>query len=72
MHSLFEYGRAFDRILMTAGLLAAAAAVVCVLACALSGPCACWHRRLAERRYVRAGLRELEHYLAGPPRTGRR
>jgi hypothetical protein len=72
MHSLFEYGRAFDRGLVAAGLIAAVAVVLCTLTCALGGRCACWHRRLAERRYVRAGLRDLEHYLSGPPRTGPR
>lgn len=69
MHSLFVYGRAFDTGLVAGGLLAAIALAACVLACALSGRCACWQRRLSERRYVRAGLRDLEHYLATPPRT---
>jgi hypothetical protein len=69
MHSLFEYGRAFDAGLIAGGLMAAIAAAACILACALPGRCACWQRRLAERRYVRAGLRDLEHYLAAPPRT---
>jgi hypothetical protein len=69
MHSLFVYGRAFDTGLVVGALLAAVVLAVCVLACALPGCCACWGRRLSERRYVRAGLRDLEHYLAAPPRT---
>jgi hypothetical protein len=72
MQSLFEYGRAFDRGLVATALAVAIGVAVCLLACTLPGRCACWHRRLAERRYVRAGLRELEHYLAAPPRTGPR
>ncbi|HEX5558629.1 MAG TPA: hypothetical protein VFX13_13490 [Gaiellales bacterium] len=72
MQSLFQYGRAFDTGLVAAALVVAIGAALCLLACALSGRCACWHRRLAQRRYVRAGLRDLEHYLAAPPRTGPR
>jgi hypothetical protein len=69
MHSLVEYGRAFDTGLIAGGLLAAIAVAVCIVTCVLPGRCACWQRRLAERRYVRAGLRDLEHYLSAPPRT---
>jgi hypothetical protein len=69
MHSLFEYGRAFDTGLIAGGLMAAIAVAACVLACAVPGSCACWQQRLGERRYVRAGLRDLERYLAAPPRT---
>ena len=72
MHSLFAYGRAFDTGLMAAGALAVVAIVVMVAVCVLPTQCACWRRRLAERRYVRAGLRDLEHYLSAPPRTGPR
>lgn len=72
MHSLFAYGRAFETALFAAGALAVIVAVLCVAAGVLPGHCACWRRRLAERRYVRAGLRDLEHYLSAPPRTGRR
>ena len=72
MHSLFAYGRAFDIGLVAAGALALIAALVCVAVCVLPSHCACWHRRLAERRYIRAGLRDLEHYLSTPPRTGPR
>ena len=71
MHSLFAYGRAFDTGLVAAGALAVIAVVVCVAVCVLSSQCACVRRRLAERRYVRAGLRDLEHYLSAPPRTRR-
>jgi hypothetical protein len=71
MHSLYAYGRAFDTGLVAAGVLVVVAVAVCVLVCVVPGRCACWHRRMAERRYVRAGLRELEHYLSAPPRTGR-
>jgi uncharacterized protein (DUF2062 family) len=69
MQSLSQYGHAFDTGLIVGGLLAAAALAACIFVCALTGRCACWQRRLAERRYVRAGLRDLEHYLAAPPRT---
>jgi hypothetical protein len=69
MQSLSQYGQAFDTGLIAGGLLAAIALAACILACFVPGRCACWHRRLAERRYVRAGLRELEHYLAAPPPT---
>jgi hypothetical protein len=69
MHSLFVYGRAFDTGLVAGALLAAVALAACILVCALPGRCASWQRRLSERRYVRAGLRDLEHYLAAPPRT---
>ena len=72
MQSLAQYGHAFDTGLIAGGLLAAVALAACILACVLPGRCACLHRRLAQRRYVRAGLRELEHYLAAPPRTGPR
>ena len=71
MHSLFAYGRAFDTGLIAAGALALLAVLVCVAVCVIPSRCACWHRRLAERRYVRAGLRDLEHYLSAPPRAGR-
>jgi hypothetical protein len=71
MHSLFAYGRAFDTGLIAAGGLAVVAILVCVAVSVVPSRCACWHRRLAERRYVRAGLRDLEHYLSAPPRTGR-
>ena len=69
MQSLSQYGHAFDTGLIAGGLMAAIAVAACVLVCALSGRCGCWQRRLSERRYVRAGLRDLEHYLAAPPRT---
>jgi hypothetical protein len=72
MHSLFAYGRAFDTGLIAAGALAVVAVVACTLVCVVPSRCACWRRRLAERRYVRAGLRDLEHYLSAPPRTGPR
>jgi hypothetical protein len=72
MHSLFAYGRAFDTGLLAAGALALIAVVVCVAACVLGSRCACWRRRLVERRYIRGGLRDLEHYLSAPPRTGPR
>jgi len=72
MHSLFAYGRAFDTGLIAAGVLAVVAIVVMVAVCVLPSQCACWRQRLAERRYVRAGLRDLEHYLSAPPRTGPR
>jgi hypothetical protein len=72
MHSLSAYGRAFDTGLLAAGALAVVAILVCVAVCLLGSHCACWRRRLAERRYVRAGLRDLEHYLSAPPRTGPR
>jgi hypothetical protein len=72
MHSLSAYGRAFDTGLLAAGALAVIAILVCVAVCLLGSHCACWRRRLAERRYVRAGLRDLEHYLSAPPRTGPR
>jgi hypothetical protein len=71
MHSLFAYGRAFETALFAAGALAVIACLVCVAVGVLPGHCACWRRRLAERRYVRAGLRDLEHYLSAPPRTRR-
>jgi hypothetical protein len=69
MQSLAHYGQAFDTGLIAGGLLAAVAVAACILACVVPARCACWHRRLAERRYVRAGLRDLEQYLAAPPRT---
>jgi len=72
MRSLSAYGRAFDTGLLAAGALAVVAILVCVAVCLLGSHCACWRRRLAERRYVRAGLRDLEHYLSAPPRTGPR
>jgi hypothetical protein len=82
MQALSAYGRAFDVILMTAGVLAV---VVAVTATAwLVAPCryARWRRRRDDRRYVRAGLDELERYLTdaattrarrrpGPPGPGR-
>jgi uncharacterized protein (DUF2062 family) len=71
-HSLSHYGQAFDTGLVAAALVAAIAVAVCILVCTLTGRCASWHRRLVDRRYVRAGLRELEHYLSAPPRTGPR
>jgi hypothetical protein len=71
MHSLFAYGRAFDTGLIAASALAVVAILVCVAVSVVPSRCACWHRRLAERRYVRAGLRDLEHYLSAPARTGR-
>ena len=71
MHSLFAYGQAFETALFAAGALALIVSLVCVAVGVLPGHCACWRRRLAERRYVRAGLRDLEHYLSAPPRTGR-
>lgn len=72
VHSLFAYGRAFDTGLIAAGLLAAVAIALCILVSVLPSRCAHWRRRMAERRYVRAGLRDLEHYLAAPPRTRHR
>ena len=72
MHSLFAYGRAFDTGLVAAAALAFAAIVACVLVCVVPSRCAALRRRVAERRYVRAGLRDLEHYLSAPPRTGPR
>jgi len=72
MHSLFTYGRAFDTGLVAAGTLALIAVIACVVISVVPSRCACWRRRLAERRYVRAGLRDLEHYLSAPPRTGPR
>ena len=72
IHSLFAYGRAFDTGLIAASALAVIAVVVCIAVCVIPSGCARWRRRLAERRYVRAGLRDLEHYLAAPPRTGPR
>jgi hypothetical protein len=72
MHSLSVYGRAFETGLVACGLMAAVALAACIVLCTLPGRWACWQRRLSERRYVRAGLRDLEHYLAAPPRTRRR
>jgi hypothetical protein len=69
MQSVSQYGHAFDTGLIAGGLMAAVALAACILVCTLPGRCACWGRRLSERRYVRAGLRDLEHYLAAPPPT---
>ncbi len=82
MQSLYAYGRAFDVVLIAAAIVAALAAIVAVASCALPGQLEHWRNRRADRRYVRAGMRELEHYLTraattparrpkGPPGSGR-
>ena len=83
MQSLYAYGRAFDIGLIAAAAAAAVAAILCVGSCRRAGPLrAVAAQRGRERRYVRAGMRELERYLTraattparrrpGPPGPGR-
>jgi hypothetical protein len=82
LQSLYAYGRAFDIGLIAAAAAAAVAAVLCVGSAVLPARWARWQRRRTERRYVRAGMRELERYLTraattparrrpGPPGPGR-
>jgi hypothetical protein len=82
MHSLYAYGRAFDVALIGACAVAAIAAILTACSCLLTGRCAGWRDRRAQRRYVRTGMRELERYLTraattparrrpGPPGSGR-
>ena len=82
LQSLYAYGRAFDVGLIAAAAAAAAGAALCVGSAMLPARWARWQRRRTERRYVRAGMRELERYLTraattparrrpGPPGRGR-
>ena len=82
MQSLYAYGRAFDVALIAASAAAAIAAIVSVCSYLARGRCAGWRERRAQRRYVRAGMRDLERYLTrasttaarrrpGPPGSGR-
>ena len=82
LQSLYAYGRAFDVGLMAAAAAAAVAAILCVGSAVVPPRWTRWQRRRAERRYVRAGMRELERYLTraatrparrrpGPPGPGR-
>ncbi len=82
LQSLYAYGRAFDIGLMAAAAAAAVAAILCVGSAVVPPRWTRWQRRRAERRYVRAGMRELERYLTraatrparrrpGPPGPGR-
>ena len=82
MQALSAYGRAFDVVVLAAAALAGVIAVVA--ATWLAAPCRYerWRRRRDQRRYVRAGLEQLERYLTaaattparrrpGPPGRGR-
>jgi hypothetical protein len=82
MQSLYAYGRAFDVVLIAAGAVAVLAAVVAVASCVFPGQLERWRDWRADRRYVRAGMRDLERYLTraattparrpkGPPGSGR-
>ena len=82
LQSLYAYGRAFDFALIAASVAAAVAAIVSLCSYAARGRCAGWRERRAQRRYVRAGMRDLERYLTrasttaarrppGPPGPGR-
>jgi hypothetical protein len=63
MQALSAYGRAFDVVVIAAG--AAATLIAIATAACLIAPhrIECWRRRRAERRYVHAGLAQLERYL---------
>ena len=65
MQSLYAYGRAFDVALIAAARRGRRprSSGVCSWIVA-SGRCERWRERRAERRYVRAGMRDLERYLA--------
>ena len=69
MQALSAYGRAFDVAVITAGALAAliglVAAVWLIVPCRYEH----WRRRRDERRYIRAGLEQLERFLTDAPTT---
>jgi cytochrome c-type biogenesis protein CcmH/NrfG len=82
MQSLYAYGRAFDVALIAASVAAAVAAILSLCSYLARGRCEGWRERRAQRRYVRAGMRDLESYLTrasttaarrppGPPGSGR-
>jgi hypothetical protein len=82
MQSLYAYGRAFEIVMVVAGLLAGLLAITAAAWLVAPGRYARWQRWRAERRYVRTGLHELELYLTeaatrparrrpGPPGRGR-
>ena len=68
LESLVAMERALATALIVITAAAVAAALVCTLVAACPGYWIRWRHRRAQRRYVRGGLRELEHYLAATPR----
>jgi hypothetical protein len=69
MQALSAYGRAFDAVLVAAAVLAAAIALAAAVWLVAPGRYACWRRRRDERRYVRAGIEQLERYLTAAATT---
>jgi hypothetical protein len=69
MQGLAAYGRAFDVVVLAAGVLAGLIAVVA--ATWMVAPCRYerWRRRRDERRYVRTGIEELERFLTDAATT---
>jgi hypothetical protein len=63
-------GRTIAVALAVVALAAGGAGVVCLVACTAPRLWAALRRRRTQRRYVRAGLRDLERFLAGPPGGG--
>jgi hypothetical protein len=64
--SLHAWGWAFTDAVIAVGAAIVGVMVACAAGCLLGGPSSGWRRRRSERRYVRAGLRDLEHYLSQP------
>jgi hypothetical protein len=69
MQALSAYGRAFDVVLETAGMLAGLLAVAAAVWMVAPGRYRSWRRRRDERRYVRAGIEQLERYLTDAATT---
>jgi hypothetical protein len=69
LQALSAYGRAFDVLVMSAGAVAGLIAIAAAIW--LVAPCRyrCWRKRRDERRYVRAGLEELERFLTADATT---
>jgi hypothetical protein len=69
LQALSAYGRAFDVVVLgsaaLAGLIAIAAAIWLIAPPRYER----WRRRRHQRRYVQAGLRQLEHYLTDAATT---
>jgi hypothetical protein len=76
MQSLSAYGQAFDSVLVARAVEVVLGFVVLACCCAAVDGCARWSAAHVQRRYARAGIRELERYLSEsasrrPGETGR-
>jgi hypothetical protein len=69
MQALSAYGRAFDVAVITAGALAGAIVIMAAVWLVVPRRYEHWRRRRDDRRYIRAGLEQLERFLTDAPTT---